>query len=275
MLAAFSNYLFAWQLPMFAVFGATWLIGGPYLTRRALARYADLPRSKRHLGRCAQLNLFATGAGLVALLIVAAFIVVMARSPLGVRLAVAVGVAVGLPSMLGMSWVISLSILALPSKTVLRIAASTTGPIMVLLLLVAAGAGVPAWFVRQNQILEEKCRYGLHQLRYALDMHSRRGEEALSLQALVEAGLLKSEFLVCPGKPDVETGYVYLPATPATPGKGSEKIRLCDRRGNHGSKRHVLFIDGRLELLGRREFDELLAKPENEDFRKKLIETEP
>lgn len=273
MLAAWTNYLFVWQLPMFGAFAAVWLIGGPYLTRRALGRYADLPRSKRRMGRCAQLNFLATGTGLAALVIVAGFFVILG-SKLGSRLLSIAGALPGLLAMMAMSWAVALSMLALRAKTVLRITAATTGPMVALLVAVGAGAFVPAWFARQAEVQRLTCRRNLHEIRVGLQLYATRGEQAPSLKALAESKLIQAEYLTCPAEPELDIGYLYLPAEAAQRGQHSRTVRVCDRHASHGSKRLVLFTDGRIELVGGREFEQLLRLPENEALAK-LVAAEP
>ena len=45
-LAGIGNYVHPWQPPLFLAYAVAWLVGGPYLTRWAMRRYAGLPRSK-------------------------------------------------------------------------------------------------------------------------------------------------------------------------------------------------------------------------------------
>ena len=271
-LAAWTNYLFVWQLPLFGLFAAAWLIGGPYLPQRALVRHTEVPRSKRRMARCAQLNFFATGIGMLALLVITGFFFVISRK-LGLRPVAFVGAAIGLPAMILMSWVVGLVLLAAPARSVLRLTFATTGPALALLVVVGAGAFVPAWFVRQAQIREDRCRYNLLEIHVALDMYGRRGEEASSLTALVEGGFTEAKYLTCPGNPERENGYLYVRARTERE-QVSQRIRVCDRRGNHGSKRQVLFADGRVEVLSQEEFERLLSLPENSSL-SKLVAAEP
>lgn len=57
-------------------------------------------------------------------------------------------------------------------------------------------------------------------------------------------------------------------------GQHPRKVRVCDRHASHGSKHLVLFTDGRIELVGSREFEQLLRLPENEALAK-LVAAEP
>ncbi len=268
MLAALSDYVFVWQLPLMLAFLAAWLIAGPFLARRALERHTELPRSKRRMGRCAQFSFLATGTGLLALLVVAGFFFAVGGKLQEKILFTALGAALAVPAMLAMSWAVGLSMLALPAKRVLRIVVTTTGPMAILLVVLGAGAAVPAWYARQDNLRRDQCRYKLVELDHALRMYAARGEEAPSLSSLVESKLLQPQGLVCPGRPDAEVGYLYLPSRSAPRRERQDIIRACDRRGNHGSKRVVLFTDGRVEFLSQGEFQDLLKRAENQELAK-------
>jgi hypothetical protein len=246
MLAAMRDYFFLWQLPAFGAFAAAWLIGGPYLTRRALERY--------------------TG-----------FFVVRAKKS---NIWWLTGAVLGLPVMLVMSWAVVSVVLNLPAKTLLRVALSTTGPLTLLLLLVAVAAFAPARFVRQAQLARQRCRINLQFIDGALGKASSIGQLPESLRALTESGLIKTERLACPAKPEVEVGYLYVPSLAAARTDSgdeqrevSQKIWVCDRRGNHRGRRLVLHTDGRILELEESDFRKLLERPENEEL-KKLVAAE-
>ena len=71
----------------------------------------------------------------------------------------------------------------------------------------------------------------------------------------------------CPARPDVSPGYLYVPGPKAKNQEESNEIRVCDKRGNHGDMRLVLFADDRLVLMPEKEFQKLLARPENAPLR--------
>jgi hypothetical protein len=263
-LAALRDYLnHWWQIPLFLLYGGGWLIGGAYLTRRALGRYTDLPRSRRRLARCAGLNILSTGAGLVGGAIIAVFFVALVQRA-GARVLMLGAVVVGVPAMLGMALAVGVNMLRLPVRTAWRVVLTTTGPLVVLLVAVSAGALVPAWFIRQNQVQCDRCKRHLYDILQALEMHAGGGTQAQSLKVLTYRGLIDPRVLTCPAKPGVDVGYLYAPA-PASPGRTySERIRVCDRRGNHGGVRMVLFTDGRVADVSESDLAKLLKKPENE-----------
>ncbi len=70
MVAAIQDYLFTWQLPLILLFIIAWLVAGPFLTRRALAKIADLPRNKSRLANAARINFLAQGLAMGALALV-------------------------------------------------------------------------------------------------------------------------------------------------------------------------------------------------------------
>jgi len=275
MLAGIKDYFFLWQVPMFVAFAAAWLIGGVYLTRRVLARATDLPRRQRSWSKCAQINAFATGMGLVALVaVVGLFTLLYTRSePRKLALLVA-GVLLGPVAMLATAWAVTQALIVVPVRSSLRITLTVSGAALGLLAVVACGAFIPGWFARQAKLGRERCQRNLQQIHFALEGYAERylGKQAPTLQALVDAGLMKEEILHCPARADGSGGYLYRPcpgqhaeAQAAAPAGGavavqeiSRKIRVCDRRGNHGGVRNVLFTDGHVEELKEDAFQRLL-----------------
>ena len=274
-LAGIQNYFFIWQLPMFAAFAAAWLIGGVYLTRRVLARMTDLPRRQRSWSKCAQINAFATGMGLLALLgVVGLFTLLYVRSEPR-KLALLVPAALlGPVAMLATAWAVTQALIVVPVRSSLRVTLTVSGTALVLLVVVACGAFIPGWFARQAQLGRERCWRNLEQIHYALEGYAERflGRQAPTLQALVDAGLMEAKLLRCPARPDRDNGYLYRPcpghqaeAQPASLAGGaiaepdvSRKIRVCDRYGNHHGIRNVLFTDGHVEQLDEDAFRRLL-----------------
>ena len=265
-LAALRDFLFLWQLWVIGFYTVAWLIGGTYLMRWALVRMTDLPRRKRTLGGSFRLNFFTTGSGLAALAAIALVFGLLAGRAESGKLTIAVtGLVLSVPAMFGTAWAVGMVMLDLPGKAWLRVAAVATGGPLVFLVLLIAVAFVPSRSQRLANLYQDRCATNLYGLRRALNSHSAMGPEAVTLEELVEKGWCGPELLRCPAKPDRAPGYLYVPSPQAAKDAGIvDKIRVCDRRGNHGSSRMVLYTDGRVYLVDKDRFRELLKLPEND-----------
>ena len=266
-LAGARDYFFLWQLPIAGVFVAAWLVAGPYLTRRAMLRIGNLPRSRSALSRCAQVNFLANGAGLAAMAVVTMFVVVLAAK-VGPRWLAGAALVLGPAGLFAMSWATHLSILRLGGRQVLRVAATSAGPLALLALVLMLAAAVPAVFVRRSQLGLGRCQQNLRRIHLALQLYTVRhsGKEAPSLQALVDDDLIEPDHLRCPARPDKPAGYLYAPSRAAKLGEVTTCIRVCDRRGNHGDDRLLLFNDGRIGTTKESDLEKLLAAPYNTEI---------
>ncbi len=265
-----NAYLFLWQLPVFLAFAAAWLIGGTYLTRRALGACTDLPRSKLGTARCLRLNFLATGAGLLALLIIAIFFTALAKRTRTLAL-LAGAVVVGLPGMMAMTWMVLLNLLDLPRKTVLRITATSAGPVLAVLVVLAGATAVPTWFLGQARRMAQGCKSNLRWVETGLAEYAQReGREAPSLEALVDRNYIEQKYLRCPANPTEKIAYAYAPRPAGSEVEGSSRILLCDRDANHGGRRIALFANGNIEEIDEDRFAELLKLPENRQLAEQL-----
>ena len=268
-LAGWRDYLYLWQLPMVLAYLAVWLIGGPFLTRRALRRLTDLPSRRISLSRCAAMSLVANGTGTATMAVTMGFFLALGRK-VGPEWLAFIGLGVGPAAMLGVAAVIYSLFLNRPTGVVLRVTATTTGALVCLLVALGAGAFIPATALRQAALKETRCRANLLRIHGALYAYARvhPGELADGLADLLEDRLLDAKHLRCPGREDREIGYLYARIATARRNTLSQQIRACDRRGNHGNRRHVLFADGRVEILSEEEFAAKLRQPENAELAK-------
>lgn len=264
-LAGLQDYLFVWQLWVILFYIVAWLIGGTYLMRWALVRMTDLPRRKRTLGASFRLNFFATGSGLAALGILALAFGLLAAGAESGKLAIAImGLVLSVPAMFGTAWAVGMVMLNLAGKAWLRVSAVATGGPLVFLVLLVAVAFVPSRSRRLAKLYQDRCDKHLSELNTALNRHSAMGPEAVTLEELVEKGHCVPELLRCPANLDRAPGYLYVPSPQAARDAAAVyKIRVCDRRGNHGSSRMVLYTDSRVEVVNEQRFAELLKLPEN------------
>ena len=262
-LAAISDYLFLWQLPLIGLYLLIWLAAWPYVTRRFLKKAGDLPRSKTTLGRCAIINLFSNVPAFVAVI---AILVLCRQLSLDHGFWIFVpGAVVASAAMLGMALVVNLTMLELPARRVAAFTLRSTGLLLLVGILLFGGMIYPTRVARFAKLDREKCNQNLQYVRAGLDEYARRfpGRLSPTLEALQTADLVKPEHLRCPGRHGGEVGYLYVPTPRVDPRTKSSKINVCDRRGNHSGQRHVLSANGRIELVDEKRFDELLKLPEN------------
>ena len=264
MLAGIRDYLRPWQLPFFFGFAVIWLVGGMYLTRWALRRLGQSAAPKPSPGRCALINLLANGAGLAAMCITTLFVAVLATR-VGPRSLGFGAIVLGPVAMLGMSWLVYMAMLSQDGRQLLPVAFATAGPLALLLLVTMVGTFTPVYYARQHQAKVGRCARNLTEVATALEQYSlaRAGERAQSLQALVEEGWLKPAQLRCPGRPELQVGYLYQPSKLLPRRDATNRIHACDRAGNHPGQRLILRANGSLTVVSEAEFQRLLALPEN------------
>ncbi len=261
MLAGMRDWLFWWQWAPVLAMLAFWMGAGPYLFRRALTA-ADLPKSKRRMGRCLQLNFLVNVAGLAAMGMVALCAMAMLGKKIPPRWLWILLAAVFCPIiMFLMSWAVAAVMLALPGKSVLKVIIKTVGPMLLVGVICAAAALVPARSRRIKGALRGRCMARLVAIQAACQQYGIKHPltEPESLDALVEQGFLDKKNLYCPARDDTEPGYLYAPSPMDPRGKTNGRIRACDRRGNHDAGRLVLFSDGVLKRFTTEEkFQKLL-----------------
>ncbi|KKL86052.1 hypothetical protein LCGC14_1948580 [marine sediment metagenome] len=269
MLAGPWDYLYLWQLPLFALYVAAWLIGGPYLMRWALGRFTSLPGRKRSLADSARLNFLGGGAAtIVGCLVLGCFLALGLK--VGPRWLMVVGAIAAGPAMLAMGWLVHWNLVGQPAKEMAPVTVTTVGSLLLAALLIGLVGFVPARIIRNRSAKLGQCQLQLMTLRQVLlgararggtYRRTHPGTELSDLNTLVETRFLKSKDLICPGRPLRPVGYLFVSARPGLP--GSEKITVCDRYQNHEDKRLVLFNDGRILPVSEEEFQALLALPEN------------
>jgi len=265
-LAGVRDYMHWWQPLLLLAYVVFWLLAGPYFTQRALRRVDGLPRSRSRLGRCAKVNFLAGGTGLAAAMILGGFFLALAIR-WKARTVVLGAVILGPPAMLAMVWAVQSVMLEQPAGTLFKSALRATVPLLVAIAVLGSAAFLPAWYIRHTFAQRAACHRHMVSIRDALATWSRvrPGREPPTLQALVDAGLLKKPSTRCPQRRARDIGYLYVPSLRVPP--NSNKVRCCDRAGNHGNVRLVLFNDDRILPVTEDDFARLLALPENAALR--------
>lgn len=276
MILAFSlsDWLHWWQLPIFGAFFLIWLIVGPYLVRGALAKFPDIPKSKRRMGRCVSINVLSSGAGLAAMCVIGAFLAFVAVKSEVIPLAYAAAVLAP-AAMLAMAWVVILVMLELPGRVLLRFTLRTSGIIALAALVLGLAAFAPAWVIRQAEGLSGTCVENLQQVSGGLEKYARihPGQQPANLQVLADEKWVEKKYLKCTGS-SREDGFIYLPSSTGLairnrPGAedANKKLIISDRPGSHGKLHVVMYATLRVEPIDEEHFQEVLNLPENKEFK--------
>ncbi len=273
-----SDYVHSWQLAPIGLFLAIWLVGGSYLVRGILAKVPELPRSQRSMNWAFQLAFLANGAGLVAMMILAAFAYAIAlRTELlpsitalhaGGLAFVAAALILIVLGFFTMAWVVWQTMLTLPGLSLRAMTLRSTGPVLLAGLVLGAVALIPAAIIRQGQGKVGACQAHLLTIKDALVSFSLQnpGRMPASLQDLVSKDLPK-DILECPARPG-QVGYVYVPAQGGYPkDEKPARIILADKPGNHRNETLFLLSDGLLDHMGDERFANKLNEPQNKDFK--------
>jgi len=271
MLASFRDYLFVWQLPLLATFLVGWTAGGGFLLRRSIRRRGL--RRPIGLGHCVLASFLAGVAGAVS----AGAILLLA-----IRVGKALDVSVMVPAialaalaLLVVSLLVLYAMFEFPAHSLVAAAALPLGATIVLGLLIAAAAGAPAYYLRQQQIKREFCLRNLVYVHGAVAAYfEAHGDPPEELNDLVNEKYLPPRYLTCAAVPHAEEGYFYLAARPITPDRPTGKLLACDFRGRHTNGRAVVFVNGVSEWLSEEGFQALLSHAANAAFAKTLAEAE-
>lgn len=274
LLAAFTDYLFGWQLLVLLGYALIWLIGGQYLTLKALGRFPDLPRQKRSPAAAFALNVASTGLGALGALVIVGFFAAVAKS-VESRPFLFYGAAVLLAPVaaLLLSWAATMAMVNLPSKTLWGIVLRTTGVLLLIGVIIAGAIAYPTYQQRQSNKRLLECRMSTIELAAMIEKYVKAnpGKVPADLGVLV-AGGMDERFTRCGGS---EKGGKLVYLAPPKFGSGIEKsdmdrIVACDPKGAHGSRRVVMLASGDVQDMAEVSFQRLLEKPENAAFAKLL-----
>ena len=266
LLATLKDYLHVWQIPMMAVLLVFWLAVGPMLVRSGL-RKLDLPRGRQSLGRAAQINLLANGAGFIGFA-VGAFVPLAIGRRLEHRWLYYLAPVTGLIAMAALGWAVHWVMLDRPAGQTTRVAVRSLGVMLLATAVVGAAVAVPALLMRQAGIDMAGCEMNAGRIHAALHRYSLEhpGQQAPDLRALVDGKYAEPQIIRCPARDDDEIGYLYAPVPSATDRDmkaGRVAVRLADRRDNHHQSRLLLYNDGSTQRVKEGELAGILARPEN------------
>ena len=263
MLAGVRAYMHVWQLPLFGLLVVGWLLGGGWILRRTLHQRERYRRIT--LGRCVLICfLGGVGGGLTGAVFFYLFDTIGGVIETDLKI---VGGIVGAVLMGLIASLVIYAMLPISLGEAIRVGIRPVAMILVLLIIVGASAGVPAYFLRVAERQRNDCRFNLAVIAEALrDYRQRFGSPGTSLDALVEINVIPYGHLVCPATGEVVGGYVYRPGRIIDRNTATEQILVCDLRGNHRGGRNVLLANGQELWYSDDRFRLLLESEANKQF---------
>lgn len=281
MLASARDYLFMWQLPLLLVFLGGWVFGGGWLLHRTVQRLAGGDR-KATLPRCVVAVLLAGLGGAFGGAVL--FGLINKIGAVTDAELLIPGLVIGALVALVLGYLVIYAMFSMSAKRTLKVAAVPMVGVVLLAGVVAAAAGVPAWYIRQGQIArdsaEQRLRYIHAAVRnYQLDRAAggRLGPMPPSLDVLVQERIVDAKILKSPGLPDRDKAFFYHPPAELTFGEADSKLLACEV-ASHDGGRAVLLIRpapgddtrGEARWLSDEEFEQLLQEPQNREFAEAL-----
>jgi hypothetical protein len=273
MLADWQGYLSVWQLPLLVISAAGWIFGGGYLLQWSILRHQ--PQSKIRPGRCMLVAAAAGTAGAISGMVI--FMLLRAiGTAIGVRLIV-VGMLFGAAAMLALAYLVVYVMLGMSVRQTLTISALPAGGVVLLGIIIAVGAGVPTYYLRQRELRRIVAVNDIRRVAMALrdyqvkisGSRQRQGGHPEQLDALVEQNIIDAP-TIRPGGPNAPARYFYL-RPPADRMPDAQMFPVaCEIRKHQGGRAVLVVNAGQFEGLWMSEtaFEKLLAQPENEAFAK-------
>lgn len=278
-----KDYLVPAQLPFILAFLAWWLLGASWLLQRALRQRPEFKR--RGLGPCVRAMFLAGLAAAAVAGLTFKLVFDLADSPEAQPQWRYFGAAPAVLLAVPMAFLVFYASLRLPAGTMLRVSWLPLASVAMAAVVLGTPAFLLGWFPRINK---GKADTSVVRLR-AIDGAIRRYEQdqkqpprdLASLTAesqgpggRVEPKLLDKSELRCPFLPDAELGYFYFP-TPSVSERDrdykekSRVLRACEFTHDQADTyRAMLFVTGEARWNSDREFQSLLALPENAEFAK-------
>lgn len=274
LLAAITDYFFGWHLLVILGYTLIWLIGGHFLTLKALARFPDLPRQKRSPGAAFALNVVSTGLGLMGALVMLGFFAAVARSVEKWHFTF-YGAAVVLAPVaaLLLAWAATMAMVNLPGKALWGIVLRTTGVLLLAGVVIAAASAYPTYQQRQDKKRLAECKLNMIELAGIMDKYVKThpGKVPANLDVLIASGM--DERLAHCGASATAGKMVYLaPAKfgPSVDKNDMDRIVASDPNGAHSGHRMVMLANGDVRDMAEVSFQHLLEKPQNQAFAKLL-----
>ncbi len=270
-LAASSDYLATWQLPIMVVLGGVWIFLGGYLLRRNVKD--QVGRREAAANRCFLIALLTGLAGAFTGGVMVALAMAVARL-LDVRT-----VLVAMPSALVVFGAASLltvwASFKLPMGAVVGKWVKSFGPplaVMVIVMIPSAWIAEINW---HNRLARTKSSNCLRQIHESIERSYPAATPPASLNEMVTAGIFPKKYLQAHRHRSREVGYFYQLTKKVAADEETSKLMMCDWVDNlDGNDRTVVYANGKIEVVGDAKFQELLALTENKAFAEALKKAE-
>lgn len=272
MLAFIQNYvnprLYPWQIPFLLTFLVGWILGGAFLLRWSLRRLAPQPKLtfRNFILICflAGLAGFALG-GIVVFLVTA----IAQQTNADLRITAAMcGAAFAVAG----AYLTVYAMLDMPLRRVLKVGTPPLAGIFLLTLAVGMSCILPAIGIRREMRQMTECIKNMPLLNRAIVRYeTNNGRPPASLEELRDdpgmQSLVEPEWLVCPAH---NARLFYFPVRSIPIRTSTQKLRMCDFKANHPRGRNWLYANGVTQQGLEKDFQNILQRPENAEFRKAL-----
>ena len=219
LLATMADYFFPWHLLVILGYALIWLVGGYWLTLKALNRFPDLPRQTRSPAKAFALNMASTGLGLLGALVLMGFFFAVARSVEMWQVTFyRVAIVLAPVAALVLSWAATMAMINLPGKALWGIVLRTTGALLLVGVVIVGAIAYPTYQQRQDKKRLAECRMNMAELALIMDKYVKAnpGKVPASLDVLI-AGGMEERYTHCGGS-EKAPKLVYLapPTSKAT-----------------------------------------------------------
>ncbi len=274
MLAGIRDFLHLWQIPLLVFMLLAWFWLGSSLLLKSLTK-RQYPKRIR-FGDCVLIMLLvALAAGLLGLGAIFFIRNLCAALDLPNMTFAIIAAPILTVTTFIAAWLVFYAMLELSLGATLKAALK---PLLVLFLIEGAlvtGGGLFALAIHRTQLARNNCMRNIGQLNIAFHQYfSNFSVPAPDTQVLVDRNFAKVNRLACPAASDRDGDYFYHPADVTPPETLTKKLLLCDFARNHPNGRNVLRINGDMEWVNEKTFQQILQLPENAEFAKALAEAE-
>ncbi|MCD4823044.1 MAG: TMEM198/TM7SF3 family protein [Phycisphaerae bacterium] len=271
---AFNGYLHSWQLPLILIFFVGWLAGGGFLFQKTLARQTEDRRFT--LGRGILVSfLSGTVGGIVAALFF--YIGIKLQGGTG---GVILGAILGLVAFLPLAYMVVFAMFKISPGRILAACVLPLGATIVLAGIIGAVCGVPAYYIRIDQLAQSRIinqtMEDFQAIHYALFQDRSKMPDSLDA-LLTRKTFTDPNRLKSPADSTGKQGYFYHKPDrhPSSSDEAAQMILICDFSGVHkNGQRVVLYYSGKSEALAPGQFEDLLRQPINENFAQTLRKAE-
>lgn len=269
MLAGIGNYLhLEWQLPIIIVFLVGWIVGGGWLLRKLILRRDRMANAS--MERCALTSVLAGSAGAMCG-VIGAYITDTILKATEVEM-MPLTICVGATCALFVMFIVVFAMFDFSAATTAKVMILPILFIMVLGAVTATAAGLPAYYIHQNEAKRETSKKKLWQIRYSIvdDFQRKFGRPPKDLGELVEQKMIDQNLLDSPFMPEGQIGYFYLPSQLTQKGNDSDnRLLVCDLHTanvNGQAGRCAAMVSNACRWFTADEFDKYLTMPENQEF---------